>query len=132
MKRRLKDLVTWSRLWSAAGVAAALTLMPVVAAPASAGGSCMLATPPFGPPTTQVTLRGCGFGAHEIVRVYFGQARVATAWTDSDGYFSSTFNVPASTEGATVLLAVGDRTRMVHGGAFMVLSETWHSPNHLW
>jgi hypothetical protein len=126
VKRELMDLGTWSRLLSAAGVAAGLMVTPAVASAAPASDTCVLATPAYGPPTTQVQTWGCDFWARETVEVFFGSTIVARERTNNFGMFRTEFNVPPTASGSTLVTAVGLSSRRYERMEFQVISEIWN------
>jgi eukaryotic-like serine/threonine-protein kinase len=52
-------------------------------------------TPPFGPPTGMVAVKGKQFGKNDVVTVLFDGDQVAVAHADGRGSFSSQFRVPS-------------------------------------
>jgi hypothetical protein len=85
-----------ARILSAVGVAVAMTVAPVAAAPALAGGTedCIFIRPFFGAPTEQVTVNGCGFWANEEIEVTLGTVVRARTVANGKGEFFTTFNIP--------------------------------------
>ncbi len=74
-----------------------------------------------GPPTSQVTVTGTGFGAAETVLVDFAAAQVAVASTDAGGGFSTSFTVPATARpGKHVVTATGQTSMRTAAAAFLV------------
>jgi outer membrane protein assembly factor BamB len=66
------------------------------------------ASPTSGPPTTQATLTGSGFGAHEAVDVYFDFTDEVLVSADGSGGISATLTIPSSAQpGSHWLTAVG-------------------------
>jgi hypothetical protein len=120
-------------LLTAAAVAAGLVLTPVVASAAQDDvtwdvETCVLASPAFGAPTTQVRVSGCGFASYEPVEVTFGSSLVARAVTNGLGRFRTEFNVPPTAAGATLVKAVGLVSDRYNAMNFVVVSEIWNMP----
>jgi len=84
--------------------------------------------PGVGPPTTNVTVNGTGFGASETVAVDFDATQVATATTSPAGTFSTTFTVPGSAlPGNCPVIATGDTSGRSATSNFLVQTD-WAMP----
>lgn len=93
-------------------LAVALTLLFTQPGGVSAQGSIML-TPTSGPPGTQVTVSGTGYGSGTVVNIYFGGQFIRNVQADATGAIPAgttftvpnvayaTYNVTASSPGAS-------------------------------
>jgi hypothetical protein len=130
---RLGKLVTWSRLLTAAGVAAGMVLAPAVASATPRQfvwplDTCVLANPAYGSPTAEVHVYGCGFASFEPVEVTFGSPLVARAMTDGFGRFRTEFLVPPTASGATEVKATGLVSNKSKTMNYVVVSPFWIAP----
>jgi outer membrane protein assembly factor BamB len=82
-----------------------------------------------GPPTSQVTVSGSGFAAHELVDIYFGTTDEALASTNGKGRFSGiAIGVPASAApGVSYVSAEGRRSGLGAQAPFLVNTD-WDQP----
>ncbi|GDY33682.1 hypothetical protein GTS_53150 [Gandjariella thermophila] len=109
----------------AAGVA--VTPVAAVSPPARASvgtEDCIFPRPFFGPPTTEVTVSGCGFWPNEGIEVLFGggagDPRARTR-ANGKGEFVTKFLVPGDERaGARVLTAVGLSSKLFARSHFLV------------
>jgi hypothetical protein len=70
-------------------------------------------SPGTGPAGTHVTVNGTGFASSSAITVRFDTTQVATATSNAQGGFSTTFNVPAAaTSGAHAVRAVDASSRI--------------------
>jgi outer membrane protein assembly factor BamB len=76
-------------------VLGAVVMLPGTATGAPAAAAITL-EPDHGPPTTEVTVSGKGFGANEKIAIRFDVNKVGKATADGKGKFIATITVPAS------------------------------------
>jgi outer membrane protein assembly factor BamB len=79
----------------------------------------------FGPPTTNLLVKGSGFGANEPVDLYFDTVDLALVSADDNGNFANAnLQVPASaTPGNHTITAIGRRTLSSFQTAFLVRTD---------
>ena len=81
-------------------------------------------SPSSGAPSTQVTLTGSGFTAHEAVDVYFDSTDEALVSADGSGGISATLTIPSSAQpGSHWLTAVGRSSGRSAQTAFTVQTD---------
>lgn len=81
--------------------------------------------PTFGPPTTNVKVKGTGFGAEETVNLDFDTSQVGTASTDNAGAFSTTITVPASALPSRHTIKATGNTSHLSVKAFFLVRTNW-------
>jgi outer membrane protein assembly factor BamB len=80
---------------------------------------------PYGPPTTNVTVSGSGFGLSEQVAVVFGGTALPLAPTDSKGVFPATpYQVPVTAlPGTQAVTALGQTSGLSASASFLVNTD---------
>src|SRR5258706_194456 len=77
-----------------------------------------------GPPTTNVTVNGSGFGSSEMVTITFDTAPVGAGMTDSNGVFSTEITIPNSAlPGNHVIEATGQISGLSAQATFLVQTD---------
>ena len=78
----------------------------------------------YGPPTVLVSIRGSGFGASEVVDLFFDTTDLVLAVTSETGAFLRSLQVSRSTApGEHWITAVGRRSGLAAQKAFMVRTD---------
>ncbi len=81
-------------------------------------------SPAVGPPTSTVQVSGTNFGSNEKVDVYFDTTDEALTSTNSQGKFSTSFQVPAgATPGTHTVSAVGRSSKLKAQAPFLVQTD---------
>jgi outer membrane protein assembly factor BamB len=89
-----------------------------------AAGASITLTPTSGPPKSNVTVNGTGFGAGEQVSLTFDTMNVGTATTTSSGTFSHKITVPSSAlPGTHTVTAVGQSSGLSASASFLVQTD---------
>lgn len=84
-------------------------------------GACIKLDPKSGPPGTSVTVTGTGYGAGEIVDIFFDQKLRDTINADSQGKISATIKVPTSSgKGAHTVTVSGQTSGVAAASTFTV------------
>jgi PQQ-like domain/PQQ enzyme repeat len=80
---------------------------------------------PYGPPTTNVTVSGSGFGPSEQVAVTFGGTALPLAPTDSKGVFQATpYQLPSQAlPGTQAVTALGQTSGLSAAASFLVNTD---------
>lgn len=110
-----KTLTFWSALFLA------ILALGVNGAGAVSG---VTLTPGLGPPNAQVSVTGSGFGAYEVVDIFFDTTDLILAVTDGVGAFSKKIKVPRGAEpGEHWITAMGRKSGSAAQGALPVLTN---------
>lgn len=113
-----------TRLLQAGLPAAVCLLLLSVAAPAVAARSALSLDPAIGPPTSVVKAKGSGFGAGEVVALFFDGARVGSDVASRTGKFNARLPVPASARpGDHTVEAVGQSSGITARAVFLVRTD---------
>ncbi len=115
---------TASCLAGSVAVVVFVTLLGAGDASARTSAARIQAVPRVGPPTTNASLGGSGFGSSEVVDLLFDGSRLATATTDRSGAFTGHLCVPLSaTPGQHLVAARGESSHLLAEGEFLVWTD---------
>src|SRR4051812_25015515 len=97
----------------------------LIAAPAALAAPAVSVSDSVEPPTAAFNVSGTGFGATEVVDVYFDRTDLARVVTNTNGGFSATrVSVPAAAApGAHSVIALGERSGLAGVRAFAVRTD---------
>lgn len=128
---RFKLMVAFSPLLIAV---LSLSLLHVVRVPVHAANADITLSLHAGPPTSQIKVRGEGFGPDETVAITFDSSPIGSAMTDSMGAFSAQITVPASAlPGSHIVQATGQSSGLSAQAKFLVQTD-WpmhgYDPRH--
>ena len=107
-----------------AGLPAGQLLIPATAAAAS---PIVTLTPNPGPPTTPTTVSGTGFGASEVVDVYFETTDMRLATTNASGAFTTSIRVPSTAAPGTNWVTAEGRASHLAAQAPFTVNTNWLS-----
>ncbi|MDQ1511718.1 MAG: eukaryotic-like serine/threonine-protein kinase [Actinomycetota bacterium] len=111
------------------GLLLSVFLLAVVAEPISAATTNVAAAvtikPSVGPPTTNVTVTGSGFGANEAVSVDFGSRLMVTKTSGANGSFSASFLVPKTALPGPHSVSATGQTSGASGSATFLVRTDW-------
>jgi len=121
--RILVSIVLSLLVVSAVGVALLSSVR--TAAHASGSGAKITLAPNFGPPTSDTTVSGTGFGASEQISIDFNSRGDGTATTDGTGAFSVTIKIPRFAQPAQHSVTALGQTSGLSASATFLVETNW-------